>query len=81
MRDGGELFSGKGVLKAVNNVNTLISEALLGKNAEDQNGIDDTLIKLDGSPNKNNIGANAILAVSMANMVAFQNIQKNTYMN
>ena len=76
LRDGGELFSGKGVLKAVNNVNTLISEALLGKNAEDQNGIDDTLIKLDGSPNKNNIGANAILAVSMANMVAFSKYSK-----
>jgi enolase len=76
LRDGGELFSGKGVLKAVNNVNTLISEALLGKNAEDQNEIDDTLIKLDGSQNKNNLGANAILAVSMANMVAFSKYSK-----
>lgn len=59
-------FGGKGVLKAVSNVNTIIAPALTGKDASDQALIDKTLIDLDGTPNKGNLGANAILGVSMA---------------
>ena len=59
-------FNGKGVLKAVENVNTEIAEALMGLDAQDQVFIDKTLIDLDGSENKSKMGANAILAVSMA---------------
>ena len=59
-------YLGKGVLKAVNNVNTIIKENLLGKNVTKQEEIDDLLIKLDGTNNKSNLGANAILAVSLA---------------
>ena len=76
LRDGGNTYNGKGVLKAVENVNTLIAESLKGLDAENQIEIDDALIKLDSTPNKNNLGANAILAVSMANMVAFSNSTK-----
>ena len=59
-------FGGKGVLKAVSNVNTIIAPALAGKDASDQALIDKTLIGLDGTPNKGKLGANAILGVSMA---------------
>ena len=59
-------YLGKGVLKAVNNVNTVISETLKGMYVFDQNGIDATMIELDGSVNKGNLGANAILGVSLA---------------
>ena len=59
-------FLGKGVLKAVENVNTEISEAIIGLDAEDQAFIDRTLIELDGTDNKSRLGANAMLAVSMA---------------
>jgi enolase len=59
-------FGGKGVLKAVANVNTAIREALLGKDAANQKDIDITMLALDGTDNKGNLGANAILAVSMA---------------
>jgi enolase len=59
-------FGGKGVLRAVENVNNIIAPALLGENAFRQRGIDQILINLDGSPNKGKLGANAILAVSMA---------------
>lgn len=76
LRDGGNNYNGKGVLKAVENVNTLIAESLKGLDAENQIEIDDALIKLDSTPNKNNLGANAILAVSMANMVAFSKSSK-----
>lgn len=76
LRDGGNTYNGKGVLKAVENVNTLIAESLKGLDAENQIEIDDALIKLDSTPNKNNLGANAILAVSMANMVAFSKSSK-----
>ena len=76
LRDGGNAYNGKGVLKAVENVNTLIAESLKGLYAENQIEIDDALIKLDSTPNKNNLGANAILAVSMANMVAFSKSSK-----
>ena len=67
LRDGDpERYFGKGVSNAVQNVNTEISEALLGANALDQATIDRTLIELDGTPNKSRLGANAILGVSLA---------------
>ncbi|SFN67817.1 phosphopyruvate hydratase [Nitrosospira briensis] len=67
LRDGdAQRYFGKGVLKAVENVNTEISEAVMGLDAMDQNFIDRTLIDLDGSSNKSRLGANAILAVSLA---------------
>jgi enolase len=67
LRDGDELrYKGKGVLRAVENVNTLIAPALLGENVFQQRAIDQILINLDGSPNKGKLGANAILGVSMA---------------
>lgn len=67
LRDGDEQrYSGKGVLKAVENVNTEISETLMGLDAVDQSFIDQALIDLDGTENKSRLGANAILAVSLA---------------
>jgi enolase len=67
MRDGDpKRFHGKGVLKAVANVEKIIKPAILGKDASRQRDIDETMIKLDGTPNKKKLGANAILAVSMA---------------
>jgi enolase len=67
LRDGDKArYLGKGVLKAVENVNTEIAEAVLGLDVEEQHLIDQTLIDLDGSDNKARLGANAILAVSMA---------------
>ncbi|MBO5068928.1 MAG: phosphopyruvate hydratase [Lachnospiraceae bacterium] len=63
----GKRYGGKGVLHAVKNVNTEISECLLGKNGLNQPLIDEMMIKLDGTENKSRLGANAILAVSMAN--------------
>jgi enolase len=57
-------FYGKGVLKAVNNVNTILAQAVLGKDPSNQEEIDNILINLDGTPNKSKLGANAILAVS-----------------
>ncbi|MEQ8330521.1 MAG: phosphopyruvate hydratase [Longimicrobiales bacterium] len=67
LRDGDRgRYLGKGVRKAVHNVNTTIAEAIRGFEAREQLDIDRTLIELDGTPNKRNLGANAILAVSMA---------------
>lgn len=67
LRDGDmQRYFGKGVLKAVENVNTEISEAIMGLDSMEQNFIDQTLIDLDGSNNKSRLGANAILAVSLA---------------
>lgn len=66
LRDGGKAFMGKGVLKAVANVNRNIAEALLGVSVFEQNLIDQIMIDLDGTPNKANLGANAILGVSLA---------------
>lgn len=67
LRDGDKSrFGGKGVLNAVNNVNTEIRDALLGKESLDQVGIDTAMIELDGTKTKSRLGANAILAVSMA---------------
>lgn len=64
--DDKNTYLGKGVLRAVNNVNTIINEELHGYPIYDQRGIDAALIKLDGTPNKANLGANAILGVSLA---------------
>jgi enolase len=61
-----KVFSGKGVLKAVNNVNTVISDEIKGLSVSNQNLIDAAMIKLDGTENKSNLGANAILGVSLA---------------
>ena len=61
LRDGGDTYMGKGVAKAVSNVNTVISEALIGASIFEQNLIDQTMIDLDGTPNKSKLGANAIL--------------------
>ncbi len=66
LRDGGKNYMGKGVLKAVENVNTKIGPELLGTSVFEQNLIDQTMIELDGTPNKSNLGANAILGVSLA---------------
>ena len=66
LRDGGERYGGKGVLKAVDNVNERIAPVLLGVDATRQEHIDRVMIDLDGTPNKANLGANAILAVSLA---------------
>ena len=66
LRDGGDSFMGKGVGKAVNNVNTIIAEELIGTSVFEQNHIDQTMIELDGTPNKSKLGANAILGVSLA---------------
>jgi enolase len=64
--DDKERYLGKGVLKAVDNINTTIADELVGWDATDQKGIDEMMIALDGSPNKANLGANAILGVSLA---------------
>ena len=67
LRDGDKKkFGGKGVLKAIKNVNEIIAPKLLGYDVADQTGIDEMMIRLDGTTNKGNLGANAILAVSMA---------------
>ncbi len=66
LRDGGEAWAGKGVSQAVRNVNGEIAEAVRGRDAFDQRGLDEALIALDGTPNKSRLGANAILAVSLA---------------
>jgi enolase len=66
LRDGGEAYLGKGVTKAVANVNGEIAEAIAGRDVLDQAGLDRALIDLDGTPNKSRLGANAILGVSLA---------------
>jgi len=66
LRDGGKAFMGKGVLKAVENVNTKIAEDIVGISVFEQNLIDKMMIELDGTANKSNLGANAILGVSLA---------------
>jgi len=66
MRDGGTRYLGKGVLNAVNNVNTVLRDAIIGMEVENQEEIDKKMIMLDGTKNKSKLGANAILGVSMA---------------
>lgn len=66
LRDGGKRYLGKGVLKAVENINTIIEPALIGMDPADQGDIDKLMIELDGTENKGRLGANAILGVSLA---------------
>ena len=76
LRDGDpQRYGGKGVLRAVHNVNDLIARALKGMDARDQGEVDRTLIELDGTPTKSKLGANAILAVSLATARAAANDQ------
>ena len=70
LRDGGEAWLGKGVSAAVGHVNAEIADAVRGRDATDQAGLDRALTELDGTPNKSRLGANAILAVSLANAQA-----------
>ncbi|WP_297332174.1 phosphopyruvate hydratase [Flavobacterium sp.] len=66
LRDGGSAYMGKGVSKAVENVNTIIAAEIVGTSVFEQNGIDKMMIELDGTSNKSKLGANAILGVSLA---------------
>ena len=66
LRDGGDAFMGRGVTRAVDGVNGEIADALVGRPADDQEALDQTLIDLDGTPNKSRLGANAVLGVSLA---------------
>jgi enolase len=66
LRDGGAAYGGKGVTKAVANVNGEIADAVHGRDATDQAGLDKALVELDGTPNKSRLGANAVLGVSLA---------------
>lgn len=66
LRDGAKRYGGKGVLKAVKNVNTELTNLLLEKDASKQRELDEMMIKLDGTPNKKKLGANAILSISLA---------------
>lgn len=76
LRDGGTAFMGKGVLNAVKNVNDVIAPALIGLDADDQTDLDEKMISLDGTPNKDKLGANAILSVSLAVAHAVANAKK-----
>ena len=87
LRDGGTRYHGKGVLKAVSNVNNVIAKVLIGKDVSKQSEIDEIMIKLDGTEYKTNLGANAILSVSLAvakanalnkNMPLFKSLGKGT---
>jgi enolase len=73
LRDGGKKYMGKGVLKAVENVNSILAEELLGVSVFEQNYIDKLMCELDGTPNKSKLGANAILGVSLATAKAAAN--------
>lgn len=66
LRDGGKAFLGKHVSKAVSNVNTILAKKLIGFDVRDQKALDQGMISLDGTPNKANLGANAILSISIA---------------
>jgi enolase len=66
LRDGGDAYLGKGVTRAVGNVNGEIAQSIAGRDVLDQSGLDRALIELDGTPNKSRLGANAILGVSLA---------------
>ena len=61
LRDGGKRYLGKGCMQAVENVNTVLADAVMGMDSADQRAIDDVMLKLDGTHNKANLGANAIL--------------------
>lgn len=76
LRDGGKAYMGKGVSKAVQNVNEIIAPTLVGMNGENQTEIDEKMLALDGTPNKDKLGANAILSVSLAVAHAVANAKK-----
>jgi enolase len=73
LRDGGKRYLGKGVLNAIKNVNEKIAPVVIGLSAEDQRTLDEKMIALDASKNKSNLGANAILGVSLATARAAAN--------
>ncbi len=73
LRDGGNTYMGKGVSKAVDNVNSILAHELMGESVFDQNRIDHLMLNLDGTPNKSKLGANAILGVSLATAKAAAN--------
>lgn len=75
LRDGGSRFGGKGVLKAVNHVNHELRDLVVGMDVLNQEAIDEAMIKLDGTKTKSNLGANAILGVSMAALKAAANFK------
>ncbi|KAG7343148.1 enolase [Nitzschia inconspicua] len=75
LRDGGKRYMGKGCLQAVKNANTVLADAVMGIDAADQRAIDDAMLKADGTPNKANLGANAILGISLAASKAGAGIQ------
>lgn len=80
LRDGGKAYHGKGVTQAVQNVNEVIAPELLGHDVRDQVGIDHLMLKLDGTPNKEKLGANAMLAVSLAvAQAAAQSLEQPLY--
>ncbi len=82
LRDGDEhQYMGKGVLQAVSNINEAIAEEILGMDVSDQAGIDHAMINLDGSENKGNLGANAMLAVSLAVAKAAATVHGQTLFN
>ena len=76
-----DYFLGKGVLKAVNNVNTIISQKIINQDPTNQKKIDDILLNLDGTDNKKNLGANSLLAVSLAVRKAAIILNKENYYN
>ena len=77
LRDGGNTYMGKGVLTAVKNVNEVIAPAIMGMDAQNQTELDEKMLTLDGTPNKEKLGANAILSVSMALAHAVANGKTN----
>src|SRR5680860_1283528 len=66
LRDGGDRYGGKGVQRALTNIRDEITPVVMGRDATDQEGLDQAMIDLDGTPSKSRLGANAILGVSMA---------------
>jgi len=76
LRDGGKKYMGRGVLNAVKNVNKVIAPAIIGMDATNQSEIDETMLSLDGTPNKSKLGANAILSVSLAVAHAVANAEQ-----
>ena len=81
LRDKNKDYLNKSVFDAIKNINQKISKILVGKDSKSQNDIDNELISLDGTENKSNIGANAILAVSIANLKAAAKFSTKKYMN
>jgi enolase len=71
LRDGGSRYMGKGVIKAVDNVNAILADVVMGMDAADQRGIDNAMLSADGTPNKGNLGANAILGSKCLSLCDF----------